>query len=102
MKHYANYRAQIRRMSDESTFTSTSAENSLDSLDSAQPVGLKPFYPAPPVPNDEAEGGKKWNGPNPYKDYLKRRRKVVIYQIIVFVILAVVFTVWMLLLLQRS
>ena len=99
MKHYANYRAQIRRMSDESTFTSTSAESSLDSLDSAQPVGLKPFYPAP---NEDAEGAKKRNGPNPYRDYLKRRRKVVVYQVIVFVILAAIFTVWMLLLLQRS
>ena len=101
MKHYASYRAKIRRMSDESSLV-VPPDASAESLDSAQAAEMKPFYPAPPALDDEIDIDRKPTGPNPYKEYLRRRRRVVIFQIIVFVILAAVFTVWMIFLLRKG
>ena len=100
MTHYANYRAQIRRMSEGSHFTAT-PDSSGEALLTAQAAEQTPFYPAPSL-DEDVEAGKRPSGPNPYRDYLRRRRKVFIVQAIVFVLLAIGFTVWMILLKQRS
>ena len=100
MTHYANYRAQIRRMSDDSQF-SVPPDASGEALSTAQVAEQAPFYPAPSFDKDE-ESGRSAPTRNPYKDYLRRRRRVLIAQAIVFVVLAIGFTVWMILLKQRS
>ena len=101
MTHYANYRAQIRRMSDESSFPNPTVSSN-DAPQDVQPAELKPFYPAPPQFDGDIEVDKKSSGPNPYKEYLRRRRKVVFIQIVVFIILVAVFATWMFFLKQRS
>lgn len=102
MQHYANYRAKIRRMSDDSAVVPPTDIPS-DNLDSVEAADIKPFYPAPPIaPSDENYKTKKTVGPNPFKQYLRRRRKVVVYQVIVFLILAAIFTTWMIFLIRKG
>ena len=102
MQHYATYRAQIRRMS-EDTPTMVGQDGNLDELSSAASVASAISYGIPSMLEEEGEGpSEKHLHANPYKDYLHRRRRLCLVQLIVLVVLAAGFAIWMITLIQRS
>ena len=101
MQHYANYRAQIRRMS-EDTASLLPQDGNLDELSSVASVSSAIALPIPEVLGEEADASSKSNHHNPYKDYIHRRRRTYLIQFIVLLLLVAGFTVWMLTLIQRS
>lgn len=100
MQHYANYRSQIRRMSDNSSFVPSMNENG-EVLNEAKPISSSSFYPLPEILQGEDEQVQKPSS-NPYRDYLRRRRRVYIAQLIVFLVLVIGFAIWAIILMRRS
>ena len=102
MQHYATYRAQIRRMS-EDTPAVMSQDGNLDELSSAKAIGSAISYPIPSMLAEENdEPTEKHLTANPYKEYIHRRRRIYLIQFIVLLILAAGFAIWMISLIQRS
>ena len=100
MEHYANYRAQIRRLGEENPLASN-PEGSADALRKTEMMDTTSFYPAPKLPEEDVGDGKKSKN-NPYRLYLARRRRIYLIQIIVFLVMAAGFGVWLYFLLGRS
>lgn len=100
MQHYADYRTRIRRMSETNPSTMP-ANDTGEQLGGAQPMESSTFFPMPDLLEEE-HNPSAHQGPDPYKEYLRHRRKIYIIQAITFVVLAAAFIVWAIMLTRRS
>lgn|GEM_PF-4047935 len=100
MHRYANYRAQIKRMSEGSPVPDLEEGSGEPVLSSPSVSVASSFSPMGEMISDGMS--KKPHGPNPYKDYLRSRHKIYWIQFAVLLLLLLGFGIWLATLILRS